>query len=510
VHGRRGTLSFLQRLAPAKPGVQVVPVRDSRLVDPPTQVDFAAVAEARKVDDTHIEILDLDPELVNDPYLLADRAGQLGDPLLDAFQLGTMAVQKSEWCQPTEFAEQLIEFAFFRLKCDEQAAQAWDECACLFDREVTAFLPLHRSTAASRDRFARRWTAADACCRSYWAIVRAGLAFSARCRPKSRRPAGGSLPSRGRGTLEGAMREQAIADQRAARQHTIGGHLLLATTAVLWGSSYIGTRAIVGDVPPLLLGFLRALSATLVLGVLAKLAGESLRARLSAWIPLAGLGVLGVAYFYIGLNLALQWTTATAASFLSLPYPALTAVGGWLFLRERLGTRQIAGIGLAALGATWLTVASAQDNVGGAWIGNLLALSIMVAWTAYTLLGRRLLLNWTPLAATFHMMAAGTLVLALAAGLEYFSGGRPSWTVESTLITLYLGVVCTGLGYAFWNAGLRRVRAATASVYLYLQPVTVVVLGIALLGEQPSLVTLVAGALVIAGTALTAGGERAR
>jgi drug/metabolite transporter (DMT)-like permease len=157
-----------------------------------------------------------------------------------------------------------------------------------------------------------------------------------------------------------------------------------------------------------------------------------------------------------------------------------------------------------------LTVASAQDNVGGAWIGNLLALSITVAWTAYTLLGRRLLLNWTPLTATFHMMAAGTLVLALAAGLEYFGGGRPRWTAESTLITLYLGVVCTGLGYAFWNAGLRRVRAATASVYLYLQPVTVVVLGIALLGEQPSLVTLVAGALVIAGTALTAGGERAR
>jgi drug/metabolite transporter (DMT)-like permease len=78
------------------------------------------------------------------------------------------------------------------------------------------------------------------------------------------------------------MREQAIADKRAARQHTIGGHLLLATTAVLWGSSYIGTRAIVGDVPPLLLGFLRALSATVVLGVLAKLAGESLRARSSA------------------------------------------------------------------------------------------------------------------------------------------------------------------------------------------------------------------------------------
>jgi drug/metabolite transporter (DMT)-like permease len=222
------------------------------------------------------------------------------------------------------------------------------------------------------------------------------------------------------------------------------------------------------------------------------------------WLPLAGLGALGVGYFYLGLNLALQWTTATTASLLSLPYPALTALGSWLFLKERLRPTQAAGIGLAAVGATWLTLATAQEGVGGAWFGNLLALSITVAWTIYTLLGRRILPHLSALTATFHMMLAGTLLLALGAGVEFLRGARPHWTVETILVTLYLGAVCTGLGYAFWNRGLSLVPAAAASTYLYLQPVTVLALAIPMLGERPSLGTIAAGVLVIAGTALAA------
>ncbi|MCM8746366.1 DMT family transporter [Thermomicrobium sp. CFH 73360] len=297
--------------------------------------------------------------------------------------------------------------------------------------------------------------------------------------------------------------------QSATRAWTKGsqqvvGHVLLATTAILWGSSYTATRLVVGEVPPLLLGTLRGLLATVVLGAAAWWAGERLWVPRRTWVALAGLGALGVGYFYLGLNLALQWTTATTASLLSLPYPALTALGGWLFLKERLRPTQVAGIGLAAVGATWLTLATAQEGVGGAWFGNLLALSITVAWTIYTLLGRRILPHLSALTATFHMMLAGTLLLALGAGVEFLCGARPDWTVETILVTLYLGGVCTGLGYAFWNRGLSLVPAAAASTYLYLQPVTVLLLAIPLLGEQPTLRTIAAGALVIAGTALAA------
>lgn len=284
----------------------------------------------------------------------------------------------------------------------------------------------------------------------------------------------------------------------------VAGHLLLATTAILWGSSFISTRLIVSEVPPLLLGFLRGVLAMIVLGLVARWNRVPVRTSLRDWLPLAGLGALGVGYFYLGLNLALQWTTAVTASLLSLPYPALTALSAWLFLREPLDFLQVAGIALAGAGATWLTLESAQDTVGGAWLGNLLVLSITVAWTVYTLIGRRVLPRWSPVAATFHVMLSGTLLLGIGAGLEYLSGAHPVWTMRAVVLTLYLGIVCTGIGYAFWNSGLRLVPAAAASVYMYLQPVTVLVLAIPVLGERPSPSTLAAGALVLIGTALAA------
>ncbi|MCX7623241.1 MAG: DMT family transporter [Thermomicrobium sp.] len=293
-------------------------------------------------------------------------------------------------------------------------------------------------------------------------------------------------------------------EKRGTDRPAVVGHVLLATTAVLWGSSYISTRLIVHEVPPLALGFARGSLATLVLALLAARSGARLRLSFRDWLAFAGLGALGVGYFYLGLNLALQWTTATTASLLSLPYPALTALCAWLFLKERLGFHRIVGIALAASGATWLTLQSSQDDVGGAWRGNLLALSITVAWTVYTLLGRRVLPRWSPLVATFHVMAAGTLLLGIGAGLEYLDGARAIWSGRAIALTLYLGIVCTGLGYTFWNAGLASVPAAAASAYMYLQPVTVILLAVPVLGERPTAGTLAAGALVVAGTALAA------
>ncbi len=300
------------------------------------------------------------------------------------------------------------------------------------------------------------------------------------------------------------MARTAIDDQKKATRQEVIGHLLLATTAVLWGSSYISTRMIVDGVPPLLLGFLRGLLAVLVLGLIARWKQAPLRIGLRDWLPLAGLGALGVGYFYLGLNLALQWTTAVTASLLSLPYPALTALCAWAFLRERLRSEQMAGIVLAGVGAAWLTLASAQESVSGSWIGNLLALSITVAWTVYTLIGRRVLPRWSPWTATFHVMLAGTILLGIGAGVESLHGSEPRWTAEAVLLTLYLGFVCTGIGYAFWNGGLQVVPAATASVSMYLQPLTVLLLAVPILGERPTLTTLAAGGLVLIGTALAA------
>ena len=61
-----------------------------------------------------------------------------------------------------------------------------------------------------------------------------------------------------------------------------------------------------------------------------------------------------------------------------------------------------------------------------------------------------------------------------------------------------LGVVCTGGGHALLINGLRNVRAQIASMLIAgLEPVCAIVFAVFLLGEAPSLQTLVGGILIV-------------
>jgi len=299
-------------------------------------------------------------------------------------------------------------------------------------------------------------------------------------------------------------------DTRPPATTELAGHLLLTFTAVMWGASFVGTKLIVDAMPPLTLGFLRAVLATALLVGCVRLARQRLSLPWDEWRWLGLLGALGVGYFYIGLNLALNWTTATTASLLSLPYPVMTAVGARLFLKETIGPRRAAGIAVALAGAAWLTLATTQGSLGGAWIGNLLAFSTTIAWTAYTLIGREVLHRWPPLVATTHVVLAGTVTLLPLALAELATGRVPRFTVESVAVTAFLGLVCTGVAYLTWNRGLALVGATRASVYLYVQPLAVILLAIPILGERLTLPIVAGGLVVILGTWLVMRPERAR
>jgi len=284
--------------------------------------------------------------------------------------------------------------------------------------------------------------------------------------------------------------------------------MYLMLTAVLWGASFVGTRFVIDAVPPLTLGFARAFLGVLLLLAITRFSGQSLSVPGATWRWLALLGLLGIAYFYIAINLALQWTTATTASLLTLPYPVMTALGARFFLGESIGPRRAAGIAIALVGALTLTLATAQDSVGGSWLGNLLAFSTTVAWTAYTLVGREVLPSLSPLAATAHLLLAGSMALLPLAALELASGAPLRFTSESVAVTAFLGLACTGIAYLTWNRGLALLGATRASVYLYVQPLAVILLAVPLLGEQLTVPIVVGGLVIVLGTWLVLRPER--
>jgi drug/metabolite transporter (DMT)-like permease len=63
----------------------------------------------------------------------------------------------------------------------------------------------------------------------------------------------------------------------------------------------------------------------------------------------------------------------------------------------------------------------------------------------------------------------------------------------------YLGVLSSGLGYLFWNAGVEEIGPSATSAFLYLEPLAALAAGRLLLGEVVSATAVLGGALILAG-----------
>jgi uncharacterized membrane protein len=122
-------------------------------------------------------------------------------------------------------------------------------------------------------------------------------------------------------------------------------YLLLVMVVVIWGSYPTLVKIALRDMPPFTLAAFRCVLASTILAALfwrSTPPGEPPITR----GDLAGLVVLGVSGITVSTGifyLAVSLTTAANAVILTASTPVLVAVGGHLFVNERLSARQCRG-----------------------------------------------------------------------------------------------------------------------------------------------------------------------
>ena len=283
--------------------------------------------------------------------------------------------------------------------------------------------------------------------------------------------------------------------ERAAR-------LAAFAAVVLWGISFVATKAALREMSPVSLIFTRFALGVAVLFLILKLRRESLIPPRDAWPMLVLMGFIGIFLHQMIQVHGLTLTTAVRTGWLIGLTPIWSALLAAVFLGEGFGPRKILGLLLGTLGALLVITRGELSSAVlalPATRGDLLVLASTVTWAVYTILGRDTLKRLGSARATAAAMFVGWAMM-----IPFFvstAGWQEYRHLSSTgvIAILFLGIGCSGLGYLFWYAALERIEASQVAAFLYVEPLITLLAAMVLLGESVAISTLLGGILVLVG-----------
>jgi drug/metabolite transporter (DMT)-like permease len=288
-------------------------------------------------------------------------------------------------------------------------------------------------------------------------------------------------------------------------EHAMPPLAALAVAVVAVSTSAILIRY--SSAPSLVKAFYRVLFATLLLIPITVSRHREAFGRLSGrdWLVASVGGVALALHFAVWFE-SLQWTSVAASVTIVQSQVLFVAIGAALFLSEHVTRRTLAGIVIALCGITVMSIGDALTgaNVAGTapLYGNALALVGAVCAAGYVLVGRSLRqrISLIPYVIVVYSVCAVVLFgLTVASGTALFGYPPYEWL-------LFLGMaVGPGLfGHTVLNWALAHVESSVVSVSLLGEPIASALLALVLLGEVPSTITIVGGAIVLLGISITA------
>jgi drug/metabolite transporter (DMT)-like permease len=284
-----------------------------------------------------------------------------------------------------------------------------------------------------------------------------------------------------------------------------------AAVGILVGSAMVATRFVIDQSSPLSLALLRYVIGFCILLPPALLSARvRLEPRDLLLISLLGIGQFGI--LIVLLNYALELIPAARAALIFATLPLLAMVMAWALRLEPLSVGKTGGVLLTILGVGLALGEKAAQPAAAAesgWLGELAVFGSALTGAACSVLYRPYLRRYPTLSVSAIAMLAAIGFLALLAAGEGFFDALPRFTAGGWLAVLFIGV-SSGIGYFLWLWALSRGTPTRVTVFLALSPLTAAVLGVLLLGEGLTLLTVAGLACVAVGLWAASSGERIR
>jgi drug/metabolite transporter (DMT)-like permease len=289
-------------------------------------------------------------------------------------------------------------------------------------------------------------------------------------------------------------------------------HLIAFVTVAIWGSTFVFTKLLLQNgLSPAQIFTLRFLIAYLLLEGYEGLFRRQDRHWLAnTWrdeLLMLLLGVTGGSLYFLTENEALNYTATTNVSLIVCSCPLVAALLIGIFYKsQRMRWVQVTGTLMAACGVA-VVVLNGHFVLRLSPVGDALALVANLCWAVYSLLMIPANKRYGPLFITrkvffyglltmipYYMLRTSEMPVSMGGEFDLSILLRPQVIVN----LLFLGVVASCICFLVWTWIMDKLGAVIATNYVYVNPLSTIVVAGIVLNERIT-VYFLGGALLIVG-----------
>lgn len=283
----------------------------------------------------------------------------------------------------------------------------------------------------------------------------------------------------------------------------ISGHLAAFITILIWGTTFISTKVLLGILTPIEILLIRFVIGYVALWCV-KPHTLKVREKKQEWY-FAVAGLCGITLYYLLENIALTYTLASNVGVIISIAPFFTAIFAWLFLHDRRpSVRFFLGFIIAMAGIVLLSFGKGADLRINP-LGDLLGIGAAVIWAIYSILTKKISgFGYNTILTTRRIFFYGLLFMLPISCVMGFQVELQELADRSILLNLlFLGFGASALCFVTWNTAVKQLGSVKTSVYIYMVPVITAVTSALILHEKITPVAVCGIVLTLAGLFLS-------
>jgi drug/metabolite transporter (DMT)-like permease len=265
----------------------------------------------------------------------------------------------------------------------------------------------------------------------------------------------------------------------------------------IWGSLYVVSKFVFGNVPTFTALLIRNATAAFALSIILK-QRKNKKIKREDYKYILIIGFFGY-FLSVGAQfLGTKLTNASFASLINSMNPITITLFASLILKEKVTPKTIISIIVLVIGVKIL-IGDINDNLYLS--GIFLSLLSVTIWSLVTVLVKKVSKSYDPFQITVYGIMTATVFCIPVSIYEITTSPVIKFNFEVIAALLYMGLICTAMAHALWNKCMSIIDAGTCSLFYPIQPLVATLLGIIFLNEKIDK-NFILGAVLIVGAVL--------